>query len=192
MFSGNAIAGEKVKFIIDVKPLSFLIADDIDGFSSSSIGGFYYASETIDGNVLWTPHLKVGIGFNAGDVVGIDFTGGAGYLAGGEVLSAPFFLADVALNFTLGRAITIGPHIGFISIDEIDWDESSDIKLSDTSGIIGGLAFTAGHEKISFSLSVDVVELDEIDVENGERWTASQSSIDLSGWMVNLGVKMKF
>ncbi len=191
-FVNSAFAGESVKFVVDVKPLSFLVAEDIDGFYSYNSSYYSYRSETVDGSALWTPHLKAGIGFNIGDKVGIDVTGGLGYMIGGEVLSAPFLTLDAALLFKLGSAITIGPHIGLISIDEIDWDGESDIELSDTQGVYGGLVFTAGKEKFSFCLAIDAVSLDDIEVTDGAAWTSSRDTIDLSGWKIDLGMKMRF
>jgi len=186
----TAVAGENIKFVLDFQPASILVADDIDDFALSSRSG--YIVEYVDGNALWTPSLKAGVGFNVNKMISMDVTAGLGYLVGGEVLSAPFYLVDVSANFKLGKAITLGPHLSYIMIDELEWDGVSDADFGDTSGIAGGLAVTAGHEKMSFSLSVDVVSLDEVDVEGRNGWHASQPSMDLSGWMVNMGIKMKF
>ena len=86
----------------------------------------------------------------------------------------------------------MGPHVSYIQIGELEWDGVSEADFTDTSGILAGLAFTAGHEKISFSLSFDLASMDEIAVTGKDGWVASQPTVDLSGWMINLGIKMRF
>lgn len=186
----SVTAGEDVKFILDIEPISFLRPNGAGGFSLHSE---HNATEGIAlGTVAWTPHLKLGAGFKATELIGIDVTGGVGYLSGVEQLSAPFYLIDIKSNFRISSATTLGPHISYIIIDELDWDGEAVVAFSDTSGVLMGIAFTAGPSKASFSISLDYANLNKTDYKTGGGWVGYDDPLDLSGWMINIGMKARF
>ena len=191
MMSGSGIAGETVKFILSVDPASFMISPDIDGF-------YIQNSETrdeVDGYTSWTPSINAGIGFNAGDSVLLDATLGVGWYYGGEVFESSFVTERLSARIKLSKVITLGARLGLIQFDDLEWDGDygqSNIKFSDSDGYLAGLSFTAGSDRVSFSLSVEYVKLDDFDVTTTGGWTSSSPSLDLSGTLINMGVLFRF
>lgn len=194
MISATSFAG--VDFILDIKPASFLISPDADGFEVeryySSYYYSYYESDTIEGSGSWMPTLKAGIGIDTSPLY-LDFTGGFGYLYNGA-FTATMYVADVALRFKLGRVVTLGPHIGVVKFDptwEGELSDSDDVELSDCTGFMPGLCFTAGGKIASFSLSLDYLSA-SFDVETYHGWRASEDTLDISGFSLSLGVLLRF
>jgi hypothetical protein len=191
MMSGNGITGETVKFILSADPVSFMISPDIDDFYIQGSG----IREEVDGYTSWTPSINVGIGFNAGDSVLLDATLGVGWYYGGEVFESSFVTERLSARVKLSKIITLGARLGLIQFDDLEWDGDygqSNIKFSDSDGYLSGLSFTAGSDRVSFSLSVEYVKLDDFDVTTTGGWTSSSPSLDLSGTLINMGVLFRF
>ena len=191
MMSGNGITGETVKFILSADPVSFMISPDIDDFYIQGSG----IREEVDGYTSWTPSINAGIGFNAGDSVLLDATLGVGWYYGGEVFESTFVTERLSARIKLSKVITLGARLGLIQFDDLEWDGDygqSNIKFSDSDGYIAGLSFTAGSDRVSFSLSVEYVKLDDFDVTTTGGWTSSSPSLDLSGTLINMGVLFRF
>ena len=191
MMSGNGITGETVKFILSADPVSFMISPDIDDFYIQGSG----IREEVDGYTSWTPSINAGIGFNAGDSVLLDATLGVGWYYGGEVFESSFVTERLSARIKLSKVITLGARLGLIQFDDLEWDGDygqSNIKFSDSDGYIAGLSFTAGSDRVSFSLSVEYVKLDDFDVTTTGGWTSSSPSLDLSGTLINMGVLFRF
>ena len=191
VMSGNGITGETVKFTLRADPVSFMISPDIDGFYVQSSG----IREEIDGSTAWTPSINAGIGFNAGDSVLLDATLGVGWYYGGEALESSFVTQRLSVRFKLGKVVTLGAQLGLIQFDDLEWNgdyAQSNVNFSDSDGYLAGLSFTAGSERVSFSLSVEYVSLDDFDVTTTGGWTPSSNSLDLSGALVNMGVLLRF
>ena len=191
MMSGNGITGETVKFILSADPVSFMISPDIDDFYIQGSG----IREEVDGYTSWTPSINAGIGFNAGDSVLLDATLGVGWYYGGEVFESSFVTERLSARIKLSKVITLGARLGLIQFDDLEWDGDygqSNIKFSDSDGYIAGLSFTAGSDRVSFSLSVEYVGLDDFDVKTTGGWTSSSNSLDLSGTLINMGVLFRF
>lgn len=191
IMSGNGIAGDTVKFILRADPVSFMISPDVDGFYVQSSG----IRDEIDGRTAWTPSINAGLGFNAGDSVLLDATLGVGWYHGGEALESSFVTQRLSARFKLGKFITLGAQAGLIQFDNLDWKgdyAASNVQFSDSDGYLAGLSFTAGSERVSFSLSVEYVNLDDFDVTTTGGWTPSSNSLDLSGALVNMGVLLRF
>ena len=191
MMFGNGIAGETVKFILRADPVSFMISPDADGFYIQNSG----RRDEIDGCTAWTPSINAGIGFNVGDSVLLDATLGVGWYYGGEALESSFVTQRLSARFKLGKAITLGVQAGLIQFDNLDWKggyAGSDVQFSDSEGYLAGLSFTAGSERVSFSLSFEYVSLDDFDVTTTAGWTPSSNRLDLSGALVNMGVLFRF
>jgi hypothetical protein len=191
MMSGNGIAGETVKFILSVDPVSFMISPDIDDFYIQGSG----IREEVDGYTSWTPSINAGIGFNVGSSVLLDATLGVGWYYGGEVFESSFVTERLSARFKVSKVITLGARLGLIQFDDLEWDGDygqSNIKFSDSDGYLAGLSFTAGSDRVSFSLSVEYVSLDDFDVTTTGGWTPSSDSLDLSGTLINMGVLFRF
>jgi hypothetical protein len=191
MMSGNGITGETVKFILSADPVSFMISPDIDDFYIQGSG----IREEVDGYTSWTPSINAGIGFNAGDSVLLDATLGVGWYYGGEVFESSFVTERLSARVKLSKIITLGARLGLIQFDDLEWDGDygqSNIKFSDSDGYLSGLSFTAGSDRVSFSLSVEYVKLDDFDVTTTGGWTSSSPSLDLSGTLINMGVLFRF
>lgn len=191
IMSGNGIAGETVKIILRADPVSFMISPDADGFYIQGPG----IRDEINGRTAWTPSLNAGIGLNVGDSVLLDATLGVGWYYGGEALESSFVTQRLSARVKLGTVITLGAQAGLIQFDNLDWKgdyAGSNVQFSDSDGYLAGLSFTAGSEKVSFSLSVEYVSLDDFDVTTTAGYTPSSNSLDLSGALVNMGVLLRF
>jgi hypothetical protein len=191
MMSGNGIAGKTVKFILRADPVSVMKSPDVDGFYVQRPG----IRDEIDGDTAWTPSINAGIGFNAGDSVLLDATLGVGWYKGGEALESSFVTQRLSARFKLGKVVALGAQVGLIQFDNIDWKgdyAGSNVQFSDSDGYLAGLSFTAGSDRVSFSLSVEYVSLDDFDVTTTGGWTPSSNSLDLSGTLINMGVLLRF
>lgn len=181
-----------VDFIMDIKPGSFLISPDVDGFKVDRSSSYYYYSETIEGSGSWMPTIKLGIGIDTPPLY-LDLTGGFGHLWN-DAFSANMFLGDVAVRFKLGRVITLGPHISVVRFDPT-WEgdlytDSDDVKLSGCTSFMPGLCLTIGGKMLSFSFSLDYLNA-SFDVETHNGWRASEDALDISGFSLNLGVLLR-
>ena len=179
-------------FILDLKPASILFSPDVDGFRVSRTSSFLYESDTISGNGSLMPTLKAGIRIDT-SALNIDLTGGLGLLYNGAFHSS-MYLADLALRFKISKHATIGPHVSVIKFDPT-WDgsgsDSSDVKLSEETSVMPGLCFTVGGKTASFSASIDYIDT-SFDVTTHNGWVANDSSIDISGFAIQLGVLLSF
>jgi len=176
-------------FLLEIVPLWYLFSPDIDGFKVTSTGGWITSSEEIAGWGSLLPNLRAGIRINTPDAF-IDITGGGGYLWN-QVVSAPFYLGDLAINFQVSKDLTLGPHIGVLSIDELEWGENADVKFSDSTGFMAGIVFSSGNEKSNSYLAIDYIKAD-FDVQTGPGWTANRNNLDLSGVAFRLGLVIRF
>ena len=191
MMSGNGITGETVKFILRADPASFMVSPDIDNFYVQNSG----TRDDVDRSTAWTPSINAGIGFNAGDSVLLDATLGVGWYKGGTVLESSFITQRLSAHYKLGKFVTLGAQVGLIQFDNLDWKEDyagSDVQFSHSNGYLAGLSFTAGSDRVSFSLSAEYVGLKDFDVTTTGGWTASSNSLDLSGTLINMGVLFRF
>lgn len=186
MISTPCFAG--ANFIFDLKPGSVLFSPDIDGFRVSRTSG----SDTVSGSGSWMPTLKAGMRID-NPALNIDLTGGVGFLVNGAFHSY-MYLADLALRFKISKHATIGPHVSVIKFDP-KWDgslsDSSDVNLSEETAFMPGLCFTVGGKTASFSASIDYIDT-SFDVTTHNGWVANDSSIDISGFAIQLGVLFSF
>lgn len=183
-----------VNFILELVPLSYLFSPDADGFKVRTSGGGWTKTEEIEGYGSFLPSARAGIRFNT-PAVGIDITGGDGYLWNGAV-DGPFTMVDCAANFHVGKTTTVGPHVGFVSFGDLDWGEDADVDFEGSSGLMAGFVLTTGGKKARLYLSLDYIEA-EFDVETGSGWTATQdnkpaTTLDMSGFAIQAGLLLKF
>ena len=185
-----------VNFLLDLKPLSFLISPDADSFyvERGGVSGppwsFIYEREEVDGQGSWIPSLKAGAGFEFPWGF-LDVLGGVGYLWN-DAFDSAMYIGDLGVRFKVdeGGVFTIGGHGGPIYFDP-NWDGTSDLELDKTLGWMAGLCLTVGGEKAAFSASFDYVGA-KLDVDTKNGWVASDSSLDISGFAVQLGVLFSF
>jgi hypothetical protein len=177
---------DDMKLIFEIAPASFLFSSAIDGFSVTN----GTVTETVDGTGSWIPNARGGLRFYLFDNE-LDLTAGVGYLYN-EAATAPFYTLDLALNFDLSDTFTISPHVGYISIDNLEWEESADVSFSDASGLMAGVKFNFElNDATKLFLSVDYIEA-ESDVTTGSGWTANSTTYDQSGLAIQFGVGWKF
>jgi len=175
-------------FILDLKPASILFSPDVDGFRVSRT----FESDRISGSGSWMPTLKAGMRIDT-PALNIDLTGGLGLLYNGAFHSS-MYLGDLALRFKISKHATIGPHVSVIKFDPT-WDgsgsDSSDVKLSEETSLMPGLCFTVGGKTASFSASIDYLDT-SFDVTTHNGWVANDTSLDISGFAIQLGVLFSF
>ncbi|MBT8350552.1 MAG: hypothetical protein KJO26_04870 [Deltaproteobacteria bacterium] len=181
-----------VDFILDLRPVSMLFSPDVDGFKVSRTSGSITESDTIRGSASYMPNLKAGLRINT-SALNIDLTGGIGFLYN-DAFHSSMYLADLALRFKISKHATIGPHVSVIKFDPT-WDgsgsDSSDVKLSEETSMMPGLCFTVGGKTASFSASIDYIDT-SFDVTTRNGWVANDTSIDMSGFAIQLGVLFSF
>lgn len=178
-----------VNFILELVPLGYLFSPDADGFELRKTSGYYTRTEEMVGYGSWLPSARAGIRFNT-PAVGIDLTGGGGYLWNGAV-NGPFTMVDCAAHFRVGKKTTVGPHVGLVSFGDLDWFDEADVDLEGSSGLMAGFVMTTGGKTARLYLSVDYIEA-EFDVETESGWTANEKTLDMSGFGVQAGLLLKF
>lgn len=175
-----------VDFVLEINPLSYLLSPDVDNFQVTD--GILL--EEVEGIGSLYPNLKAGIGFESETMI-FDILGGVGYLWN-DAFTASTFSGDLILRLKVDRQgiFTVGPHVGFIYFDP-DYDGTAPVNLGSDTGLVGGVAFTVGSSRVAFSAALDYLKA-EFDVSTSGGWTASQSQLDLSGFLVLLGVQFRF
>jgi hypothetical protein len=178
-----------VNLLIELIPLWYLFSPDLDGFEIQQTGPPWNWEE-VEGYGSVLPSARAGIRINT-PIVGIDITGGGGYLWN-DAVSAPFYMGNLSANFYVGKHVTIGPHVGFVSFSELEWGGDSDVDFSDSTGLLAGLVLTAGGKTARAYVAVNYLEA-EFDVEGVEPgWTANRETLDMSGIGVQLGLLLRF
>jgi len=186
---------KKIKFLLDLRPGNFGMADGLEGFTVIEYSGWYSYTDTVTSNFMWIPTVNAGVGINTSPLLDIDITGGFGlFLAGGMVGYTG--QADVAARFKLGEKFSVGPHLGLMYIAP-SWigagvTEADDITIEGATGIVLGGTLTAGR-KVAFVASVDKLMMSEMAVTSNYPGTVYNTpTLDLSGWLFQLGVIFKF
>lgn len=175
-----------VNFEMQVNPLGLLFSPDVDDFEVTN-GSI---TEDINGFASFTPNVKLGLNFDTGPV-DVDILGGYGYLWN-MVFDGDYYTAELAVKFKPGHDhFTIGPHVGWIEMDDADWQDDADINLKGNDGWYAGLALTVGGKTASFNCSVDYVDV-SYDVEASGSWIPNDTELDLSGYWINLGLVLRF
>jgi hypothetical protein len=187
--TAEPIRDSGVNFILELVPLGYLFSPDADGFEVYSSGSGWSDSEEMVGYGSWLPSARAGVRINA-PMVGIDITGGGGYLWNGAV-NGPFVMADCAANFHVGKNTTLGPHVGIVSFGDLEWFGDADVDLTGSTGLMAGFVLNTGGKRAGLYLSVDYIEA-KFDVETGSGWTANDDTLDMSGVGVQAGLILRF
>jgi len=175
----------EVDFILNINPGNWLISTDADDFSVTT----GWLKEDVEGYSSWMPTMAMGIGFDTTSAY-IDIVGGVGY-QWNNLFTTTMYMADVAYRFKLNQTVTLGPHISVVFFSDPDWEGIANVTLDDTTGWMPGLAITAGSKKVSFSASIDYLDAD-FDVKTSGGWAANKNSLDISGFLLQVGVLFRF
>lgn len=173
-------------FILEIDPLSLLVSPNIDGFEINRGG----TTELLEGGSSWVPSVKAGVGFDLSRVY-LDFMGGIGFLWN-DAFTSTNYMGDLAVLFKVDERgiFALGPHAGFIYFDP-KWDGTSEIKIDNTTGWLGGIKFLVGGKKVKFAASIDYLGA-EFDVTGENGWIPSEDKLDISGLAIQLGVMFRF
>ena len=172
-----------VDFIIDFKPGSILFNTDDFYAESSSV------KEKIDGYGSLLPNISLGIGFDTSRMY-FDLTAGVGYLWN-DIYTASMISIDAAGRFKLGRFVTLGPHISYVNLKPT-WNGISSVDLEDTNGLIPGICFTVGGKKLAFSVNLDYLLNASFGIETSNGWMTNDDTLDISGFLLQLGTIFRF
>jgi|ETNmetMinimDraft_26_1059896.scaffolds.fasta_scaffold25082_3 hypothetical protein len=191
LFGLPAAAESDLEIVVDVLPGTLLISDDLDSFEvrrPTVEDEFVIVDAEETSLVSIVPNVKVGIGLEFDDVYVTPSVGT------GLVLNTRFrswmFRADLAADWRFGRTGTIGPHIGAIWLTDTDWFGDGRVDFSSDGGFLFGGHITIGHD-IVFVFSLDVIDA-AMDVTTSDDWVANDTNVDLSGLMLNFGVRGRF
>ena len=126
------------------------------------------------------------------DNAGTDFdlTAGVGYLWN-DIYTASMISIDAAGRFKLGRFVTLGPHISYVNLKPT-WNGISSVDLEDTNGLIPGICFTVGGKKLAFSVNLDYLLNASFGIETSNGWMTNDDTLDISGFLLQLGTIFRF
>jgi hypothetical protein len=179
-----------VHFNFGLIPAGIVIAPDIDGFKAYKSSGWSYRSETISGSVLYSPGGFIGLDFDSTKSgLGIDVFGNymwsnaiTGYIKG----------ANVSYIFPHPEDSKFIMRVkgGYIN-GSLDWEgDYTKVVFDDADGWQAGIAFDVG-KKVLFYSELLYRSL-EFDVNLAESDSVNRSLLDLSGAVINLGIKFSF
>lgn len=183
--SSLAEAGEQWHFNFGVFPLGVIIAPNIDGFSASR--GYY--TETITGTAGYAPGIFAGVDYDTNKSgIGID-------VFGSEILS------DVLTGSIFGTNVSyILPHAedgifrgrikGGVMHGTLEWEGDTRVNFDDATGWQAGIGFDVGRN-IGFYGELLYRRL-EFNVNRPISDSTNKDTLNLSGGVVNLGVKFMF
>ncbi len=187
-----------ISFVVNISPLSYLIAPDINGFAvsyeESSNFHYFMTEDKIHGIGLLSPNVKAGIGINT-KIVLIDLLGGGGYFVSGA-LSGAYFTMDGYVKFRMGRTIALGLHAGFLHWSpewdptELTYSGQEAVRFADVKGVVFGPVLTIGR-KANFSFSIDYLTHANTHVGTSHGYQANRSDVDFGGLMLNLGFLLR-
>jgi hypothetical protein len=199
-FSSTQAADRSTRFVLDIRPGSFLLSPDLEGFTLRDAGNT--SRETISDGFSWTPSINAGVGWTFA-TFDLNITAGPGYIWN-DGFNGSFWQVDAGALFKIadGR-LRIGPHIGIVGLSDAKWDPltnntgNGQVDLSGNTGFKGGLAFHAGSERVAFLANIDFVDV-SYDVTTRSGWVAQDdqgkqlTELDMSGVMIDLGLIIRF
>jgi hypothetical protein len=184
--STSVFAGELVHFNFGFFPFGLMISPNADGFKAEND----FALEEVKGVGLYTPGAFVGLDIDTNNSgVGFDVFGNyiysdavTGYLAGGNVAyifphpENSIFTARVKGGFVHGS---------------LNWEgHLTDVKFDDANGWQAGLAFDIGR-KVKFYTELLYRSL-KFNVKDTSGAFTSEPNLDLTGGVINMGIKFSF
>ncbi len=187
-------------------PELYLQSEDPTAFYNYALAGslssrslaFLNQQETrIDSGLCWTPTASGGLALTLddgiNDVMRFDLTVGGGVIVN-EAFTGVVARADLAANFILGP-VTVGPHLGVLDYAELDPDDDLHAELDGDTGMLAGVKFTAGSDRVRFDLLVDYHREAEFRLQPDPGYTAGPGfqqtvDIDMSGIMIGMGLEI--
>lgn len=188
--SADAFAGETVKVNFGLIPLGLMISPDLDGFTAYKSGYYYSATDEVEGSGLYTPGAFFGVDFDPGvsgvglEVFGSGIVSGAvtGSLFGGNL---SYILPHEKRGVARAR-IKAGVVKG-----SLDWEgDLTAVRFEDATGWQAGVGVEVGRV-VGFYAEALYRSL-EFDVDLARSDAVSDPVFDLSGGVINIGVKFSF
>lgn len=184
-----APAFAKLNLIVEIVPAGALFSSGTQGFTVTKGG----SSDRIASPVSFAPLERIGVGIpmSSGS---LDLTVGAGMVLNDALLGS-LYTGDAAWRFKVGKKTTLAPRIGVVGFMSrwlgLGHTESRDVSIENGVGVLSGLAFTFG-KKIAFRASADYLYMSPRKVTTANGWTADRSTIDISGFLLQVGVVARF
>ncbi|HBL16480.1 MAG: hypothetical protein A2X36_01185 [Elusimicrobia bacterium GWA2_69_24] len=191
----------RINMVFDVMPGNFINSRDVDGFKTTMYPGtgIFTYSEEASGNLGYIPTMKGGVGIETEDAY-LDLTAGFGGFVNSALIGT-MALGDAAFYYKAGRKLSFGPHMSYVRVDAKyngadGWADSDDVHIQGGNGVIYGLNFRLG-KTVAFLGSLDYLSVAPLKASTpartgGRNTTINTSKIDVSGWMVQLGVAFRF
>lgn len=185
-------ASAKLNLIVEIIPVGVLFSSRLQGFTVSKAG----LTDRISSSASFTPIERIGVAVETPSG-SVDLTAGAGLLVNDGLLGS-IYTGDAAWRFKIGKTASLAPHVGVVSImprwlglKGLRHSSTNDVSISDGVGAMPGLTFAAG-KMIGFTASADYLIMPPLNVTAKNGWTANRSTIDLSGFMLRIGVVFRF
>jgi len=188
--SSVAHAEKRWHFNFGLIPAGMMISPDAEDFKAriGSAGGS--TEESLEGNALYTPGAFIGLDFDT-------YRSGIGFDIFGN-----YVWSDAATGSVGGLNLSyIFPHnengvfsarikAGIIG-GSLDWEgDHTTVEFDNATGWQSGLGFDIG-KKVRFYAELLYRSL-EFDVDREKSDTVNKSTLDLSGAVINLGIKFSF
>ncbi|MBI4824073.1 MAG: hypothetical protein HY805_07595 [Nitrospirae bacterium] len=190
LFSSLADAGEKQwYFNFGVYP-GIIFAPDVNGFTAERTSGSWLYTETIEGAVGFALGAYVGVDYDTNKSgVGIDVFGSRLI---SDAITGSISGVNVSYIFPHAEKSTFLARIkGGVVKGSLEWEgEYTEVEFKDASGWQGGMAFEVGRNVGVYgeALYRDL----KFDVDTARSDTTNRTTMDLSGVVVNMGVRFRF
>jgi hypothetical protein len=184
--SSFAYAERPVSFNFGLMPGGLLVAPDAEGFKARDVRG----STTISGSMAFAPGAFIGLDFDTGSSgIGIDFFGS--YLWS-DAVTGDIYGANVSYIFPHNEDNVFEARIkGGVVAGSLDWESNfNDVEFEDASGWQAGIGMDVGRT-VKFCAELLYRDL-VFDVDTAASDSTNRSQLDLSGGVINLGVKFEF
>lgn len=185
-----AHAGKRWHFNFGLIPAGILYAPDVEGFKSSKSGFYSYESEEISGQVGYAPGAFIGLDFDT-NRSGIGFDVFGNYIVS-EILTGSILGTNISYIFPHAANSVFSARLkGGIVYGSLNWEgDYTNVEFDDATGWQAGLEFDIG-KKVRFYSELLYRSL-EFDVDLQKSDNVNKSTIDLSGGVINLGIKFSF
>lgn len=184
-----ASAYSKLNLLVEIHPGGALFSPRMSGFSVSKAG----LSDSISGAASFAPLQKIGVGIET-PTGSVDLTVGGGLVLN-EGIYASLLAGDAAWRFKIGRTASLAPHIGVVGFMPrwlgLGHSKSPDVRIENGVGALPGLTFAVGR-MIGFTASADYFMMKPLTVTTANGWTANRSTLDMSGFLLQVGVVFRF
>ena len=179
----------KLNLLVEVHPGGALFSPRMSGFSVSKAG----LTDSISGSASYAPLQRLGVGIET-PTGSVDLTLGGGLVLN-EGIYASLLAGDAAWRFKIGKTASLAPHIGVVGFMPrwlgLGHSESPDVHIENGVGALPGLTFAVG-KMIGFTASADYFMMKPLKVTTANGWVANRNTIDMSGFLLQVGVAFRF